>query len=156
MAHYLKPPLSKGGEVVVTLRFYCWVGCCNREAKWLLQLLSNVGEGLCALPPQRKCIKLETHHKCGVPPQSLPCQREGDQPKAGGGIPQRQSAASETPPNCGTSPHPIGAKRQHLPCRKGGFEVVRHRQVLLLMLCFVVATGGHEAPPSHCLDGISR
>ena len=48
------PPFDKGGELVVTLRFLCWVGCCNRKAKWLLQLLSNVGEGLCALPPQRR------------------------------------------------------------------------------------------------------
>ena len=114
-----------------------------------------VGEGLRALPPQRKCIKLETQQKCGAQPkaslvkgrgtteggggipatvvhkirnapkmwrttQSLPCQREGDRPKAGGGIPQRRSAASETHHNCGVKPHSRSSRNADPASTAGG------------------------------------
>ena len=113
-------PFGKGGECAVTLRFQCWAGCCSRNENCLLQLPNPCRGGSPRPPAATESITIEPPPNCGAQPQSLPCQREGDHAKRGGGIPQRRGAGLETPTVCGVPPHSRSSRNAAMASTAGG------------------------------------
>ena len=63
-----KPPFDKGGELIVTLRFYCLVNRCNRNANHLLNAPNQCRGGSPRPPAATAHLTTEPLNSCGAPP----------------------------------------------------------------------------------------